>query len=184
MNTYLTFNEYQQLLEEADAPRGNYVSFDVDDPGLDIQPKTGTVVPKGKFHVTVMYSPDTEFDDMTIMREIELYSMPFEARVAYAKVLDSQESPDKAAVVLVLDSPRLNIIHRKLTEMGLKHTYPEFIPHVTLAYDVDRKEAERMVTVLNTEFANELETEYLSLLNLKSAPIIKNWQETMNDMSS
>jgi len=48
----------------------------------------------------------------------------------------SSEKDDKSLLVMLLGAPELINLHNELVKTGATHDFPEYIPHVTLSYDV------------------------------------------------
>ena len=89
-----------------------------------------TITPIKDYHCTVIYSrssiPKEEW-----VNEIVLYR---------AKSKNLRIFPyDKTSHCLVLEikSPSLEKLHKDLVTAGAKHGYPDYIPHITLAYNIN-----------------------------------------------
>jgi hypothetical protein len=138
--TRLDIAEMLQQLLEKKAPSGVYVNVEPDEETrLDIysffkdQNIPGLIVPD-EFHVTLMYAPDQELADYEDKIEDDVGEMTatFAGYDLY--------SPEKNCLVMKLDSPALQAVHKTLRDLGLVPTYPEYSPHLTLSYqgeDVD-----------------------------------------------
>lgn len=88
-----------------------------------------TIVPTKDYHCTVIYSR-ASIPKEDWVNQIVLYSAkPKELRVfPYEKT--------SHCLVLEIKSPSLEILHKDLLEAGAKHGYPDFIPHLTIAYNI------------------------------------------------
>lgn len=166
-----SFLEY--LKEETDTKTGNYVSLSVSDmPSVDIGLETGKI--SKSFHVTLMYSKESKRNPNTIKKNIEK-QFPTEviAKVLHASGFDSEED-GTTAIVLELDAPILNKMHSYLKMEGLKHSYDDFKPHLTLAYDVKSSEAKKMIEGLNK---SEWIGKEIKLSGFDSTTIKEDWNK-------
>ena len=91
------------------------------------------VMPPQKAHITVVYSyskPNKEFK----LKDINGYVQPKAIRI-FGK--GTKDSP--YALVIEMESPELQRLNKYyLKEYHLKPTYPEYRPHLTLTYDIER----------------------------------------------
>lgn len=79
-------------------------------------------------HMTLLYSKKPV--KLPPERGRELHAKPLELRIM-------RHRTDKTdALVLVLDSPAAQRRHQEFINAGGMHDYDDFIPHVTLTYDV------------------------------------------------
>lgn len=166
---------FKQLMLESTG--GNYVSMMVDDPKINIEISSGTIVPPGKHHVTLMYSEGSDIPEERIRKKIEWMTGNRSVVSKKAEVFDSQEDPSLGCVVLTVESYHLHNIHGELRRLGMKHSYSEFKPHVTLAYDVDIEEARRVANDLNKTLSTT--PCVLILHGLEVAPIKENWSDSL-----
>jgi len=84
-------------------------------------------VPKGMLHSTVLYC--TERTEAPHIREV----VNFTALPWYLEVWPTESGN---VLVLVLDSPGIQRRHEEWLSRGYPHAYDNFVPHVTLSYDV------------------------------------------------
>lgn len=152
-----SFREY--ILEEASKPEGNYVALkyaDINDFPIP-DTKTGSAVLPDKRHVTLMYSKESSVCPKMVENYM-LKNHPVDSLTAIAtkaELLDDipkegERDENKGTIVLKLHSSQLNKMHEDLKTLGLKHSYDEFSPHVSLVYGVDRDEGLRHVEYLNS----------------------------------
>ena len=175
-----SFREY--LAEATDTGKGNYVSIGCKFPDfveeLDLASGSLNKSP----HITLIYSKESKEDPKDILSDIQVKfgtkSIPCE--VVEAAKFDSlpkkgERDEKKACVVLKLKSKKLEDIHEFLKGKGLKHSYPEFSPHLTLFYDVDSDEANTVVSTLNATGA--LDGLTINCSGFKSNTIIEDWNK-------
>lgn len=154
---------FKQYLQEAYAPKGNYVSIKATDhnifninkyPGAMV-PKSGTEVPNEDRHVTIIYSEESNIDCHSLVDSV-MSKFPdvvladvigFEAFDSVPK--EGERDPSKATVVALLKSPVLDMVHEHLKAYGCYHSYQQYSPHISLYYEVDIDEAHLVVDVLN-----------------------------------
>lgn len=136
------------LKEETDTKTGNYVSLGVKTmPEIEIKPKTGKV--SKDFHVTLMYSKESKRNPDTIKKNLEKkFSDEISTKILHASGFDSDKD-GTTCIVLELDGKECKKIHDYLKLEGLKHSYNDFKPHLTLFYDVDTKEAHELIEKIN-----------------------------------
>jgi len=134
--------------------QGNYVALDA--PDLDHvwgtfgikPPKSGSSPPRGDYHCTLIYSKDTSLcpeDSLQKLNSVGI-NYPILAGVSSFDVFDDGE---KAALVAKLNSVTLHKLHDVCRGIGMKHSYPEFNPHVTLRYGMKPDEAHAYAEYLN-----------------------------------
>ena len=173
-----SFKEY--LAEAKDTNTGNYVSVGCSMPEIskDLELKSGN--PNKEPHVTLIYSKESTENPKDILSDIQVRFGTKEilCEVIGAAKFDSlpkkgERDENKACIVLKLKSKKLEDIHEFLKNKGLKHSYPEFSPHLTLFYGVDRDEANGVVATLNA--TGILEDLVLSCSGFKSNTIIEDW---------
>lgn len=93
------------------------------------------VVDPADMHATIIYAPDERLEsdvhgDKPLPMPVELgqYNNP------QTRILGKPGSP--GALVTAFDSDRLAARHRYYRDVrGFKHSFPEYLPHVTLSYD-------------------------------------------------
>lgn len=165
---------FKSFLEE-ETMSGNYVSIGLKTPAnlpkMDI--KTGKVLDSKDHHVTIMYSRDTDVPHEDVMSQVNKAIKGHV--VAKASGFEAFDSPDGdgSALVLKLDSPELDTIHKNLKEMGLKHSYRAYKPHLSIAYGVDSQEAKKLVGSLNNGF----KPFDVHLAGVEAEPIKQNWSD-------
>lgn len=88
-----------------------------------------------KYHVTLMYSPDNEPE------RIDLLGVPeaFEAKIVGIDFFG--EKKDHCVVLLV--SGTMQAEHQRLTNLGAKHTFTPFRPHVTISGNATSKDVSK-----------------------------------------
>ncbi len=91
------------------------------------------MMPLNKIHITVMYSksrPSSEPKAFDINGTVEPKSFG---------IFGKGTSKEPYALVIEVSSPELEKAHRKLKkDHNLKATYPEYKPHISLTYDINR----------------------------------------------
>jgi len=153
----MTFKQW--LIEHVNA--GNYIGIKADDCskfllniGLN-NPITGTEPPNNDYHVTLMYSKDTDVYPNTIEVGLKrLFPNSIIANIIGADCFDSlpkngERDEAKSCLVLKLEAPELNKIHNHLKILGLQHSYPEFHAHITLYYNMSVEEAHFLAWKIN-----------------------------------
>ena len=89
----------------------------------------GLIAPD-EYHVTIMYAPEQELADYRddipedVSADTGSSSAKFDAYALYG--------PEKDCLVMKLDSAMLHRMHNRLAALGLKPTYPDYSPHLTL----------------------------------------------------
>lgn len=126
MNKMMTYNEFIN-----DGNTGGYVSLKVDqESSMHID------------HVLSHYNIDNLIDDLhlTLMydaRNPSIISLPeeseYDADVIGIEML-GEEGSEWRAIVLKLGGEQLAQRHKELLTAGYKHSYPDFIPHVSIKY--------------------------------------------------
>lgn len=150
-----TFKEY--LSESDESKAGNYVALA--SPDLDLfwdmvgirPPKSGSSPARGDYHCTLIYSKDTAYDPNDMLEKLSAVDCkyPILSGVTHFSVLGEPDA-SKVALVANLDSLTLHKLHDMCRGMGLQHSYPEFIPHITLRIDMNRDEANAYAEYLNS----------------------------------
>lgn len=171
----ITFKNY---ITEISKPAGNYVSINVDGAMYAIPDivSTGTKVQLSKQHVTLMYSQFTHLDHSEILRIIETeFPVVVTAQGYEFDSFDSEEK-DTSTIVLKLNSDILNSIHTRLIALGCRHSYPDYKPHITFWYNVNKDEAHLACKILNKTQKLPFD---VRLAGYKSEPIIDDWAESL-----
>ena len=176
----LTFKEF--LNESCE---GNYVSTFTSMPILptNFLPKSGTIVPEGKHHLTLVYSEFSDVDSRLIRNLVQMLPPSLDLVVLSAEVFDSKDEnddlTDKGTLVLKVKNRFVDQLHDSLISLGMQHSYPDFAQHVTIAYKVDREEAYEKAGQLN-DFLQELPTPIVLKTNgYESEGIDKNWSDKL-----
>lgn len=105
-----------------------------------------TDVKPGKFHCTIMYSPDKT----PAPNDVELDGLDYPAVAREVTYWDGHD--DLCHVILKLVSTKLHGEHQRLKQMGCVPTYDEYVPHITLQSDVDMTpELELQIAKVNAE---------------------------------
>lgn len=89
-----------------------------------------TISPIKDYHCTVIYSrKDIPKDEW--INEIVLYR----AKPKALRIFPYDKGSH--CLVLELKSPSLEKLHKDIIKLGATHDYPDYIPHVTIAYGID-----------------------------------------------
>ena len=139
-----------KTLQVAFVPQsGNYVAVDVQcltDLQDVINPSTSI---SDDLHITLMYSPDSTVDTDDVATVLPLNSfIPLEPVSSIGFEIFGKEEDDERAVVALIKSEALVNANRKLQDLGMEYTFPDYRPHVTLCY-VPVDEAESIVEQLS-----------------------------------
>jgi hypothetical protein len=182
MKTFLQF-----ISEQSNT--GNYASIlvvnrlNIPDDGVLAQMHSGIEVPLDKQHVTLVYSVNSNIDPQLILQTLNT-EFPREFNVdavefAYFDSLPRNGERDSSlsTLVLKLTSPVLEMIHRRLLEIGCTHSYPDYSAHISLYYDVDRDECRKTVEQLNATVKLPLS---VKLGGYTSEIIVEDWQTTLS----
>lgn len=174
---------FKSYLLEA-TTKGNYVSIDVDANSvfnIPHKPTSGIETPQDKRHVTLIYSKESNVNPRDVLSWLTLNChRTIVAEADYYAAFDSipkagERDENLATLVVKLKSPVLVDIHDKLKAMGMNHSYPEFSPHVSLFYKVDRDECHRVVDALNST-----KPSYSVVLSgYHSSPINEDWVKSL-----
>jgi len=139
-----------------------------------------TPLPLEKQHVTLMYSKGTSISDVKIWEILNQHAGTITAKVLHVSAFDSASDPDTCTIVAEISSNELTLIHKKLKVIGLKSSYSDFKPHVSLAYNYPIADKETAMEYLNNLFSgNDLS---VSLEGWKVAPLISNWSSLAEDI--
>lgn len=104
-----------------------------------------TPIDQGKFHCTIAF--DRDLIDTALEPKVDP-SKVFEAEVIGVELLGEVKDGVQAAVALTLSSNDLTEEHYSWLALGYDHSWPEYKPHMSVAYDVPVEEAERLVDIL------------------------------------
>jgi 2'-5' RNA ligase len=158
---------FRTYMVEEVKPRGNYVALDCNLTIEDVNeiyrradlnpPASGVEVPNGDYHCTLIYSKETNLDPDSVRENIlssglKIYII---AGVTSFECFDSipeagMDVPEKSCIVAKLQNINLHKIHDHLRGLGLRHSYAEYSPHVTLRYNMDVAEAHMYRDLLNS----------------------------------
>jgi 2'-5' RNA ligase len=170
----LSFREY--LLESV---KGNYVSIDVDKPL--IIPNLAEKFPTAKIcideqHATLMYSETTDIADETIRDFLAQYYKPFKVKLGNVEAFDSPtddgSKSELCAIVVKIESSILSEIHSGLKKLGLKHSYTDFQPHISVLYKLPMTDKDAALSYVRDNIENGAE---LMLKGYNVDPINKSW---------
>lgn len=174
----LSFKEY--LFESLDSYPGNYVCSYCEKPIVpdSMLPQSGKR-PEDNYHITLIYSQFSDVDQRIIANLLEMvprdYDLVYDLVDCFDSIKEGETEATKAALVLKVVSPTAEKIHESLVSLGMEHSFPEFSPHVTLAYDVDIDEARECMGKLNV-WLSELDNKpRLTTTRFESKPIDKDW---------
>lgn len=149
----LSFIEY--LNEVYSVGPGNYVALYCNQVNIPshLLPPSGKQ-PGSEAHITLIYSRGTNVDHSLIRRvcdmvgqEHKLVPHRFDCFDSIPK--DGERDENLATLVLKVSNPTVEAIHESLKSLGCVHSYPEFSPHITIAYQVDRDECYEYQSRLN-----------------------------------
>lgn len=150
----LTFKQF--LLESAG---GNYVSIDLDtelpDFGLTKMYPNAKLCQFKDQHVTLVYSKETSVPLPKVQQYLDNSCPKFiHANVIECAAFDSipkdgERDENLCTVVIKIKSPDLVVVHEGLKSLGLKHSYDEFSPHISLIYDFPRSDKDAALAHIN-----------------------------------
>lgn len=121
-------------------------------------------IPKELIHTTVVYSRKG-FDNPPDFCSLNEHVKQFKFTPKGIGLLGKSEDLERA-LVLFLDAPELENIHRFLISCGADHGWPDYIPHVTLSYSVPIDFDVDKLTVPNFEIVPE---------SFNIEPLNENW---------
>jgi 2'-5' RNA ligase len=118
-------------------------------------------IAKDKLHCTLCYSIGTAADHKKIQAYLDSLTMPISGSVTHltkfdALPKDGERAKDECTIVMEVDCKELDKIHSTLKKMGMKHSYDEFRPHVSLVYDVPIKEATSKMKEIEDKIKNTM----------------------------
>lgn len=148
-------SEEKETVKES-VTAGNYVAIDA--PDLDQvwdlfgikSPKTGSSPPRGDYHCTLMYSKDTSLCPKDSLEKLNSVGCAYPI-VAGVTGFDVFDDGTKAALVAKLSAVNLHKLHDVCRGIGMKHSYPEYSPHITLRYGMKPEEAHAYAEYLNSQ---------------------------------
>lgn len=124
--------------------------------------KVPNPIPREEIHTTIIYS--TIYDDVVVEK--------YEAIVRPREYTIWNTKDGKRALVALLDDDMLKYRHDYLmTTYNLNYGYPEYIPHITLSYDIGDENLDLSTLPTNS---------YLVASNEYKEDLIINWQKSLD----
>jgi hypothetical protein len=111
-------------------------------------------------HVTVIY------DTTNPAIEVQPLQDSFTTKVVGCKTLGEKDSK-WFSITLILETDDLVKQHEALKELGFKHSYPEFIPHVSIKYQPTEDDIVKIKALTNDIIGKELEFGSLKIERIK-----------------
>lgn len=163
----------QYLIEATDTKSGNYVQTKTQFPDFIDQMDVATGSKSKDPHITLVYSKEQSVDAKKLLKTLHQTFKDYGiAEIIGADQFGKEE--DKACIVIKLKSSALKKINTALCSFGdIKHSYPEFSPHLTLFYDVNQEEAAYWVDWLNQRVKGHM----LEFKGFESTTIIEDWNK-------
>lgn len=170
---------FREFILESSIPPGNYVSIKAVNPG-DIfeemhilSPKSGTKPPDNDYHVTLMYSKNSNenIDRIQDVLQFSGFNKEYCCNVVAADCFGDSENPSMSCLVLKLECDDLHKMHDFLKSFKLVHSFPNFEPHITLLYKMDTEEAYKYKELINTSLETGNWSKCIILHRLKSETI-------------
>lgn len=149
------------ISERYDTSKGTYVGIEYDKGEVEQllklfkQSKIPDLYTPNLIHTTLMYSKDTEYVQVLpklIGTYIDIENPQYKI---YGK--------NKDTLVIAFDSEVLQARHKELTKLGLKHSWPDYSPHITLSESVDEN--------FDTSKLPKIEINKLKVVIEKSTPL-------------
>jgi hypothetical protein len=174
-----TFKEYL-----AESAKGNYVSINVASPLPDFKLEQmyggSKVCEFGDQHVTLIYSTGSDVPLSRVDRFIELLPKTVQATVIGVEAFDAvpkdgERDENLCTIVLTLKSEQLDKIYEGLLCLGMKHSYPEFSPHISLMYGFERERKEECLEYLRSRISGLT----VELAGYKNSIIVKDWADKL-----
>jgi 2'-5' RNA ligase len=166
----ITFKEY--LLESC---MGNYVSVDVSKPmiikGLAEKFPTSKICIDEQ-HATLMYSETTEVLEKKIQEFLKEYAGGFEANLKSVAAFDSPDTVETCAIVVKIECDTLNKLHEGLKALGMKHSYPDFQPHISVMYKTPKEDKDAALAFVRAGIKKD---QTITLKGFNVDPIDKEW---------
>lgn len=175
---------FKQYLTES-SQSGNYVCTHTDAPNVpdSLLPKSGTVVPAGKHHLTLVYSEFSDVDQRLVNNLLQMLPDSLELIVTGSEVFDSKDdegnTTDKGTLVLKIKNSFIDQLHESLVSLGMQHSYPEYAQHVTVAYKVDREECYEKSNQINAYLMSLPVPIVLNTNGYESKAIDRNWADSL-----
>jgi hypothetical protein len=174
---------FKQFLTESGT--GNYVSIDVSTPikidGLEKNFPDATVCDTHHQHVTLIYSEGTNVAPEKIknlLRDNKKKIVVDAGEVAAFDALpkDGERDENMCTIVVKLKSKELETIHKRLkNDLGMRHSYPDFSPHISVMYNLPRDQKEKAMEVVGKWVKDNMLNFTLEHFNIN--PIVKNWSD-------
>lgn len=121
-------------------------------------------------HITVAYSKNDNFDDYSVSGKME---DPICAKIKSFDIFPGQGGNN--CLVAKLDCPGCTKLHNRTRELGANYDYDEYIPHITLSYDVGD---------VNKNYIKQLNNKYKGMEIYADeeydSPIKTNWEKDMS----
>lgn len=174
---------FKQFLFENSS--GNYVSIKVEN-GLSIPSLEklfgGSHVcdPKDQ-HVTLIYSKGTEVSKNKILDTLHQWNGKIEVELGDVTAFDAtpkegERDSSLCTIVIKLKSKTLDDIHERLKDIGLKHSYPDFSPHISILYNLPIEEKEKAISTIEKWIPGN--SDVVTLRGFIVQPIKENWAES------
>lgn len=122
-----------------------------------------TPIDDGKFHSTIAY--DKDLGHVTLEQEIDPTTV-YEGEVVSIELMGPIKDGKQSALAFVMRSDQLKEEHQRWLAAGYDHKWDDYVAHMSVAYDIDVEEGERMKDVLKPFIG---ETFYFD--NLSAAPV-------------
>jgi 2'-5' RNA ligase len=97
------------------------------------------VLDKSEFHMSLMSSTTNFLKDHCPIRLSKCFASaqkPF--RLESIKTFNSSFDTSRYALVVVVNAPEVQEFHRLLCYYGGAHKFKDFVPHITISYDVPK----------------------------------------------
>ena len=148
---------FLQFLSESEAS-GNYVSIGLKSPLIvpKLEPMFGgsfVCDPKDQ-HVTLIYSKSTDVSKSRVLSALHHWDT-VEAEIGDVAAFDAvpkngERAKDETTIVVKIKSKVLDEIHERLkSDLGLKHSYEDYSPHISLLYNLPISEKQRALDYIS-----------------------------------
>lgn len=108
-------------------------------------------------HATIIYAPEDDVHHKFTPSPYRTFKATVTGKDVFGKAGDKWE-----ALVLKLDAPALSRRHEALKKVyKLRHSYPEFNPHVSIKYQPTSEEKKKFLEMDLANFKLELAGEYI-----------------------
>ena len=98
-------------------------------------------------HITLMWSEHSDKDHNNLkdlVTKMSAFKMAKAHKLKPTRVELFENKNGGVSVVLVVEHGCLKYIHQMLALVGLKHSFPEYIPHMSLTYNTPSQTAEEL----------------------------------------